>query len=142
MNILFGVGNEYRGDDGVGSYIAKRFKREGWKPIDGMNVPENYVGVVTRERRGRIVIVDATEMGLEPGAIRIVPRESLTELAVSTHTMPLSLMMDYLKPHCDELLLVGIQPKDIGDFIEMSEEVKEAAEKIISSPSFSFPSLA
>ena len=123
MDVLLGIGNEMRGDDGVGPYIAQSLKPGKWKAIDCGTVPENY----TKDARGAntVLIVDATDMGLEPGSIRIIPRERIGDLAISTHSMPLSMLIDYLKESCGEIIMIGIQPKQVADFIEMSDEVKK-----------------
>ena len=131
MNILLGVGNELRGDDGIGVFVAKHFYAEGWKAIDCGMLPENYSSVVRKERPELLVIVDATDMGLEPGSIRAIPKEKIGGLALSTHSMPLSLLIDLLEPHCGKVVLVGIQPKTIADTVGLSPEAQQAAEKAI-----------
>lgn len=129
MNILMGVGNELRGDDGVGSYIAQRFEAKNWKAIDCSTVPENYAAVVKRDQPELVVIVDATDMNLPPGEMRIIPKEKIPELVLSSHSMPLSLLMDHLEPHCKKVVLIGIQPKKLDDFLELTDEVKAAADE-------------
>ncbi len=129
MNVLMGVGNEMKGDDGVGPYVAQHFQAKGWESIDCAIVPENYVGKIQKLNPKLVVLVDATDMKLEPGAIRLVPREQIGELAISTHSLPLGLLMDFLAP--TKVVLIGIQPKVVEDFVEMSEEVKAAANQVI-----------
>ena len=41
-NILMGVGNILKGDDGIGSMIAKSFTHQDWLSLDCGVVPENY----------------------------------------------------------------------------------------------------
>ena len=132
MNVLMGVGNSLRGDDGVGPHVAQNFESEGWKSIDCSTVPENYASVVKREEPETLVIVDSADMGLEPGSVRSIPKEKIPLLAMSTHSMPLSLLIEHLKPFCKRVILVGVQPKRVGDFLGLSDENKKAAQEIIS----------
>ncbi|MFC2175252.1 hydrogenase maturation peptidase HycI [archaeon] len=131
MKILLGVGNELRGDDGIGPHVAQSFSADGWKSIDCSTVPENYTGVVKREGPGSIVIIDSADMGLEPGEVRVIPKEKIGGLAISTHSMPLSLLIDHLEESCKDITLIGVQPKQVGDFLELSDEAKKAAQEII-----------
>jgi len=41
MNVLLGIGNDMRGDDFAGSYVARTFRNERWVVIDAGIVPEN-----------------------------------------------------------------------------------------------------
>ncbi len=129
MNLVFGVGNEDNGDDGVGPFIAKNVDFPGWQGINCSVSPENYTGVVQKECPEFLVIVDATEMDLKPGEFRIIPRSSIDELAISTHYMPLSILMRYLSEDARYVVFVGIQPKQREG--ELSKEVRESAYMIL-----------
>ena len=82
MNVLMGIGNELKGDDGIGNVIAREFSAPGWKAIACETVPENFTSVIRRERPELLVIVDATDMGLNPGEIRIIPEGRLNSINV------------------------------------------------------------
>lgn len=130
MKVLIGVGNEMNGDDGIGVYIAKNFRHKDWIAIDCETVPENYIGEIKKYRPEEIIIVDASDMRLEPGAIRRIRKEKIGKASFSTHSIPLSLFIS----HVEELFhskvhLIGIQPKSM--YGEISEEVREAGKKLI-----------
>ncbi len=130
MNVLLGVGNESNGDDGIGVYIAKKFRHKDWVAIDCATVPENYIGKIVRYNPKKIVIVDAADMGLKPGEIRRIPKEKVGKASFSTHSIPLSLFISHLKELTGaSIYLIGIQPKSL--YGKMSEEVRRAAEKVI-----------
>lgn len=143
MRVLMGVGNEMRGDDGIGAYIAEQFSAEGWKSFNCQTIPENYVTKICKMNPELVVIVDAADMGIAPGEVRLIPREKMSDLALSTHSMPLGLVMDHLAPA--KVVLIGIQPKQIGEFLDLSDEAKTAAKRVMhalsSSSFFSLPSL-
>ena len=77
VNILLGIGNELKGDDGIGNIIAGEFVEDGWFSIQSATVPENFISVIERKNPDNIVLVDASEMDLKPGELRIIPKEKL-----------------------------------------------------------------
>ena len=130
MNILLGIGNEMKGDDAVGTYIAKKFKEKGWITMDCATVPENYVGKVIGYEPEKVVIVDAADMGLKPGEIRRISKDKMGRASFSTHSLPLSIFISHIEKETNaEIVVIGIQPKSM--YGEMSEEIKKAAEKVI-----------
>ncbi len=126
-----GVGNELRGDDAVGIYVARNFRKEGWLIIECGTVPEDFTSQIKKIKPKLLVIVDAAEMNLNPGEIRIIPEEKIPKVAFSTHGMPLSLLMDYLKPFTGKIILIGIQPQTMEFGKYMNENVKRAANELI-----------
>jgi hydrogenase maturation protease HycI len=68
-----------------------------WQVIDG-GAPENDVVAIRELRPDRLLIVDATDMGLNPGEIRIVDPDDIAEMfLMTTHNMPLNYLIDQLK---------------------------------------------
>ncbi len=130
-NVLMGIGNEMRGDDGIGVYVAKNFKKEGWKVIVAGQVPEDFTGEIKRLKPEKLVLVDAALMGLDPGEIRIVPVEKISDVAFSTHGMPLSFFISYLKGFVGKIVLIGIQPERLEFGESLSENVIEAGKRLI-----------
>jgi hydrogenase 3 maturation protease len=129
--VLMGIGNEINGDDAVGVLIAKKFRKSGWKSINCETVPENFVGVVRREKPELLVMVDATDMGLEPGEIRSIPKKRLNSEVDSTHSMSLRFLVDELEKHAGKTLFIGIQPKSMEIGRPVSEEVMKAGERLM-----------
>ncbi len=131
-NLLLGVGNDIRGDDAIGEEIAREFQREGWDVEDCGTVPENFIPHIEEDVYQDVVIVDAANMGLEPGEIRRVPREKLGVFTMSTHALPISLVMDYLDEKVGKVTLIGIQPKDMSLKEGMTDELIEAKDEVLS----------
>jgi hydrogenase 3 maturation protease len=137
--VVLGVGNRLKGDDGAGPYVVdlldsttqagsqRAASVRGPAALDCGTIPENYTSVLRRLRPGHVVIVDAADMGLAPGSVRIVPKERAGALGLSTHSMPLSLFMDYIGGLCGTVTLIGIQPLSmrLGDGV--SQPVRSAA---------------
>ncbi len=122
------IGNVDGGDDGVGPYIADRLKDE-ITVINCGTVPENYTSAVKRYNPKNLIIIDAIEMGLEPGEIRIVPKEKIGVMHISTHGIPISVLIGYLEHHTKNIILVGIQPKSMNG--DLTDDVLKSAERLI-----------
>ena len=78
--ILMGLGNRWRGDDGVGSFIAENFHSDDWYVLDCGTAPENFLSFVEKNRPRYLVVVDTAQMNLEPGEFRVIPPEKIFDL--------------------------------------------------------------
>ena len=124
-HMLLGMGNRLNRDDAAGSVLAEEFNATGWVVVDGGQMPENYTGVVKRERPGVLVIVDTTGMDLEPGEIRRIPLEKLsTSSLFNTHAAPPSMFISYLQSFVDKIYFIGIQPGDTTPGEGISNQVR------------------
>ena len=97
--------------------------------LDCGTVPENYTSIVKQLKPRILIIVDAIEMGLNPGEIRIVPEEKIGKMHISTHGIPISVLVKYLKEYVENILVVGAQPKKMCG--EMSEHIRKSADRLI-----------
>jgi len=129
--ILMGIGNTLRGDDGIGSIIAQSFKDRDWLSMDCGVVPENFTSIIKKNRPDLIVLIDAVEMDLKSGEFRIISPDRISALHLTTHSMPLSFLISYLKEYTQELTFIGIQPEIIDYSNSVSPEVLKSSEEII-----------
>lgn len=126
------IGNPDGGDDSVGPFIAeelKKFQSDDLKIVNAGTVPENYTGTIKKEKPDILVIIDAIDMGLKPGEVRIVDSEKIGEMHISTHGIPISVLIKYLIKSVKKIALIGIQPSKMSG--EISENVKKSAEKLV-----------
>jgi len=130
-NILMGVGNILRGDDGIGSIIAKTFKDDDWLSLDCGVIPENYTSIIKKNKPAILVILDVVEMDLKPGDLRIISPEKISAFHLTTHSMPLSFLINYLDEYAENIIFIGIQPKNISFSEIISSEVSESTETIV-----------
>jgi hydrogenase 3 maturation protease len=79
-----------------------------------------------------VIIIDAAELGEEPGMIQWIPEESIDGMSASTHSLPLSMLARYLvlELNCTVKVL-GIQPgsNDVGE--RVSPPVLQAVDEIV-----------
>jgi len=132
--VVMCIGNTLNaGDDAVGPYLAKLLVKEkipDYIILDCGTAPENFTSIVKREKPDRVIIIDAMDMNLEEGSLRLVPADKIGIAHISTHGIPLSILASYLKSYVKEILFIGIQPKKMhGE--KLSEPVREAAKKLV-----------
>ncbi|EHF5062131.1 hydrogenase maturation peptidase HycI, partial [Enterobacter hormaechei] len=126
-DVLLCVGNSMMGDDGAGPLLAEKCAANppgSWVVIDGGSAPENDVVAIRELRPDRLLIVDATDMGLNPGEIRLIDPDDIAEMfMMTTHNMPLNYLVDQIKDDVGEVLFLGIQPDIVGFYYPMTQPV-------------------
>ncbi|MBE9513667.1 MAG: hydrogenase 3 maturation endopeptidase HyCI [Chloroflexi bacterium] len=148
--VVLGIGNTLRGDDGIGVHVVesvnKRLEGSGTRAeqnksgrsdrrivaIDCGTTPENYTSIIREHGPDRLVLVDAAEMGLPPGSYRIIPPERTGIMSVSTHSLPLSLFLSYVGEFCREVVLVAVQPGRMNLGGKLSRAVRMGGEQVAS----------
>jgi hydrogenase 3 maturation protease len=126
--VIVGVGNMFRGDDGLGPVLVERLKRKIGVPcINAGNAFENFIGVIMKEKPETVLLVDAVHLDMNPGDFAIVDPSRIEHGGLSTHDVSASLFLDFLveEIRCSVFLL-GVQPERItlGDGI--SETVRRS----------------
>jgi len=124
------IGNRDGGDDGIGAFIADLLKENNVDVIDAETIPENYTGVIKQYKPDKLIIVDAVDMNLEVGEIRIIRENAIGEMHITTHGIPLSVLIKYLKQYIEDIILVGIQPRKMSG--RLSKEMEESGRKLAS----------
>ncbi len=133
---ILAIGNEIKGDDGLGPSIARKLSvifqdNKNVVVFDGGTVPENYTGSVREFDPTHIILIDAVEMGEEYGYIRLVKKEEIANYNISTHSMPISFLIKYMETTIgSKIILVGIQPKSMELAEDISKEVQESIEEV------------
>ncbi|MBN1781459.1 hydrogenase maturation protease [bacterium] len=139
--MIVGMGNPDRGDDGVGVYIADRINMSGsGRVCSESEKPAESTVLQCLEDPGirTVVFLDAADFRGEPGEIRVFGHDAVPDFspAVSTHQVPLSLLMQSLTEHGKRTFLIGIQPVQMQFNTSMSAAVLSAAAGLIRILSF------
>jgi len=130
-NILMGIGNPLRRDDGAGNYVARNFRRKGWTSLDCGTVPENFTGITRKERPPLLVLVDAADMGNPAGESRVVPKEKISTVSFGTHQVSLDVLVDFLSGTAGRVVIVGVQPLVVETGEGLSPVVREGADRLV-----------
>lgn len=128
--VILGVGNDIKGDDGVGPYVAGLLE-EDFKSIDGKSVPESFAHDVISLGPDIVLIIDATKMSSVPGSVGIFTKEDVSNVSSSTHSMPLSMLAKHIENEAGcEVYIIGIEPEDTNFGMSLTKTVKDSAEEL------------
>jgi hydrogenase 3 maturation protease len=156
---VLGIGNKRKGDDAAGNLFVRLFKREmarkkrsadsgsagigrpgrpkskspplELRGLDAGETPESSTGLIRKFRPTHVLIVDAALGGHQPGTIFVIDKENIRQEDLSTHRIPLALLVRYLEETIGcRVILVGIEPKEIAWGIPASSAVKTAAARL------------
>ncbi len=124
--LVLGVGNRWLGDDAAGPLVAEAVAGA----VDCGDAPERFLDLAGSPEVAQVLVVDAVEVGGEPGEIVFCGREDLTERFGTTHNSGLALLARYLwEVHGKEMRVLGIQPARVGVGTEVSEAVRAAVDR-------------
>ncbi len=117
--------------------VARRLKQElpecdDLLIIEGATAPENFTGLLRRFRPQRVLLIDCAEMQAEAGEIAWLLWEQVDGLSSSTHTLPPTVLADFLLAElgCSAALL-GIQPGTTAFDAPMTPAVQAAVDQIV-----------
>ena len=124
---ILGIGNILRGDDGLGPKFIEllRAKRIGAALFDCGTAPENYIFPILSTSCDTIDLIDAADLGIAPGTVRVFDLEKIANVSFSTHNPSPRLFIDLLKIGKENLniFVVSVQPKSAAFGEPVSEEV-------------------
>jgi hydrogenase 3 maturation protease len=134
MNVLLTVGNGMMGDDGAGVLLAQMLRDQpldDWAALNGGSAPENSLHRIREMEPQRVLVVDAADMDLEPGSIRRIHADRLDDpFLMTTHTLPLTFLIESLREFVPQVELLGIQPRMVAFGYPMSDEVRSAVGQV------------
>ncbi len=139
--LVIGVGNLLLRDEGVGVHVIQELQKRELPPE--VEVVDGGVGgfdlLYYFPRAEKVIIIDAAEMGLEPGAVvRLDPNQvNLSPLGrqFSAHEISLASVIEMgqkLAKNSLEIVIFGIQPKEINWGLDLSPEVAAVIPQVIS----------
>ena len=115
--IVLTAGSVLRADDAAGPVLSKKM--------------EDDIIEVKRERPPRLVLVDAADMALSVGAIRLLDKRDVARKSMfTTHSLPLSILIEEIEQSCEDIVFIGIQPGDTEFYNPMSPEVFDAVDAV------------
>ena len=120
--IVLTAGSVLRADDAAGPVLSKKMEDTpiaGWYTIDGGQTPEDDIIEVKRERPPRL------------GSIRLLDKRDVARKSMfTTHSLPLSILIEEIKQSCEDIVFIGIQPGDTEFYNPMSPEVFDAVDAV------------
>jgi len=135
---VVGMGNMLLKDEGIGVHIAHALQQidvpHDIKIIDGGTSPDLPYHL---EDVDKLIIIDAVKAGSKPGTIyRFHPHDLNIESegAISVHELSLEQslkMMNLMGSEPKEIVIIGIEPKEIDWGTELSAELQQKIPEII-----------
>jgi hydrogenase 3 maturation protease len=111
---VIGIGDELSPGDRWGMTAAREIDSQ---KIPGVQVflagtmPENITGALRRYGPDHVLLLDAAEMGEQPGTLVIIAPGQVQARFFSTHALPLPVVMEYIEREIGApVTLLGIQP--------------------------------
>jgi hydrogenase 3 maturation protease len=126
---VVGIGDELNPLDRLGMFAAREIEHlhlPGVKVFLAGTVPESITGPLRRYRPEHVLFLDAAEMGEQPGTIEVIGPGEIRASLVSTHVLPLPVVMDYVEGEIGtDVTLLGIQPDLTHPEKDLSGEDRE-----------------
>jgi hydrogenase 3 maturation protease len=115
------------GDDAAGCEVVKFLREQGISATDCGTTPENYIATLKKNPPATLLIVDATDMGLQPGEFGLISLDKLDATLESSHGVPLSVLLAPFENSGIEIKVIGIQPRALTLGAPLSDAVAGAA---------------
>lgn len=132
--VVLTVGNALMGDDAAGVLLAQMMVQQpvdGWLIVNGGSTPENVLHRVRELAPDQVLVVDAADMDLPAGTVQRIPDEELQDpFLLTTHTLPLTYLIESLREFTPRVSLLGIQPEVVAFGYPISPVVKSAVEEV------------
>ncbi len=127
--LILGCGNVLFGDDGFGPAVIEHLTENYAVPGEvcaldvGTGVRDLLCTVaLSPVRPRRVVVVDAADIGREPGQMTLAPIEDVVATkagSFSLHELPTTSLLRELKECCQvDVLLVSVQPESIPETVK------------------------
>lgn len=139
--VICGIGNIMKGDDYVGPFIvdllSEKLKNLTHNKVALFNceeIPESFVDKIIQEKPTHILFIDAALFDCKPGTFKVFNITNIASRLVSTHNVPLTLLIEYISKRLEytpEVFIIGIQPYKIELSEGMSNIIKETAYDIV-----------
>ncbi|MDD4874575.1 MAG: HyaD/HybD family hydrogenase maturation endopeptidase [Dehalococcoidales bacterium] len=136
--MVIGVGNLLLKDEGVGIHVVQALQEinlpQDVKIIDGGTAPDL---IAYTEAGDKLIIIDAAKAGGKPGTVYCFqPQDLATENGnfVSVHELGVVQnlkLMALMGNEPKEIVVIGVEPKEIGWGIELSPELQRVIPKIV-----------
>jgi hydrogenase 3 maturation protease len=133
--VIAGIGNPIRTDDYVGLKIAEELKGKMPKNVlllEAETVPESYFLEIEDFKPSHVLLIDAANLGLEPGQARLVDPETVENYsAVTTHLLPLRIFCEYVRQVTGAKIgLLLIEPENMEFGEGLTPKIEAAAKRL------------
>jgi len=136
--LVLGLGNTLLKDDGIGVRVIEKLEGENLKAEIRNGATLGFSLFETLKNSEKVIVIDAVDMGEPPGAIARFSAKELLSLPASKkfslHEIGLLEILKIgrsLNEDFSNVVVIGIQPRDLSHGEELSPEVEKVIHKII-----------
>lgn len=138
---VIAVGNDLYGDDGVGNAVLNALKQiPEMKDVELIDGATDALGLIDHfSGANHVIIVDAAQMGEEPGTVKVFSKEEVKLKIKMDHlsvhgislaeTFDIAQVVDSLPK---KITIIGIEPKNIGISQKLSDVVMQSIPEVVS----------
>jgi hydrogenase maturation protease len=137
--LILGIGNILLKDEGVGVHVVRRLKEISLpgnvEVLDGGTAGLDLVDFIAN--RKKVIVIDAVNAGEKPGTIYHLTEKNLDikpKALMSFHEIDFLdaiHMSDVMGDKPEEIVVIGVEPKDMSDGVELSPEIEVRIPRII-----------
>lgn len=137
--LILGIGNILLKDEGVGVHVVNKLKEmplpDNVEVLDGGTAGLDLTDFIAN--RKKVIVIDAVKAGEKPGTIYHLTEKNLNikpKAIMSFHEIDFLdalHMSEVMGDKPKETVVIGIEPKDMSDGIELSSEIEERIPRII-----------
>lgn len=138
--LIIGIGNEYRGDDGVGRHVARRLAELSSPDVEIQESSgESFSLMELWANAQKVILIDAVQSGAEPGTVQrfdageqALPTEFVQQCSTHALSLPeaieLARSLQQLPP---EVVLYGIEGLSFEHGNTLTPTVARAADEAV-----------
>ena len=112
---VVGTGDEFSPVDRLGMVAAQEIEKlhlPNVRVFFAGTMPESMTGPLREYQPDHVLFLDAADMGARPGMIAVIKPGKIRADLLSTHVLPLSVVMGYVEQDLKtSVTLLGIQPE-------------------------------
>ena len=137
QTVVVGIGNVLMKDEGVGIHVARALKERSLpQDIEVIDAGTCSEVAFDLEAADRVIVVDAARGGGSPGTVYRLTKDVALENVEglrSSHSVDLlhTLRHRACNGHTSEIVVIGIEPKEIDWGLDLSTEVAACLPRII-----------
>ncbi len=121
---------DWKSDDRLGVSLARALARAlpsdpRLRVVSGGEAPENFTGAIRSFAPSHVLLLDAVDHALAPGMAFLVDESTITMGDMTSHRLPLKLLMDFLAATIPcRVVLIGVQPRTLRPGKRLSAPVR------------------
>jgi hydrogenase maturation protease len=124
--VFMGIGEEKLRDDAVGIYVISEllsYSNDRFLFINAGIDPMARIEDIVNFNPSHLILLDTCNLTKPPGTVALIERENIKEyVPISTHTIPIHLVVDLLIEKLPELtvFMIGIVPESLEGFSDLN----------------------